>query len=65
MRKFKGITLILIILVSLGAFSPFLQAGKCEEALSLCLHDPINQLTLTGPVSCGLGYLFCKKYIES
>ena len=65
MSKFKVITLILIILVCAGAFSPLLQAGKCEEAFTKCLHDPINQMTLTGPLSCGLGYLFCKKYIES
>ena len=40
--------------------------GGCELALYRCMTDPMNLMMSTeGLVYCSIGYIFCKKYIES
>jgi hypothetical protein len=49
----------------LGIGAPPLRAGVCEEALVRCLDDLYNQVFGPfGTVYCGIGFAFCKKYIE-
>ncbi|MFW6137382.1 MAG: hypothetical protein ACOC5U_04810 [Candidatus Aminicenantaceae bacterium] len=64
MKKIKGMIIIVSVAVSLAAFSPALEAGKCEDAFLKCINDPVNTMVPNGQLTCGLGYLFCKKYIE-
>jgi hypothetical protein len=43
-----------------------LKGGPCEEALNRCLDDVFTQaLGPFGTMYCGIGFAFCKKYIDS
>jgi hypothetical protein len=64
MKSAKGIVIILAVVVCLSVLSPALQAGKCEDAFSRCLKDPVMMILMTGKANCAAGYLFCKKYVE-
>jgi hypothetical protein len=49
----------------LGIGAPPVRAGVCEEALVRCLDDLYNQIFGPfGTVYCGIGFAFCKKYID-
>ncbi len=71
MKKRANFTAVfLAILVTFAAGFPAIEAeaegGVCEKALSDCLNDPMTQATAPlGPISCIVGYAFCKKYIDS
>ena len=57
--------LALILGLGLGIGAPGLRAGVCEEAVLRCLDDLYNQvLGPFGAVYCGIGFAFCKKYID-
>lgn len=61
----KKIVFLLAVFVFLFSFnSSFLKAGDCEKAFFKCLYDPFLVNTLFAPIYCGIGYIFCKKYIE-
>lgn len=42
----------------------YVEAAGCEDALVRCMYDPINSVTFGGAIYCGIGYLFCKKYMS-
>jgi len=69
-RRFGKLTatalLALILGLGLGIGAPpQLRASVCEEALFRCLDDFFNQvLGPFGTVYCGIGFAFCKKYID-
>lgn len=51
------------LLLGLQAFA--LRGGPCEEALDRCLDDIYTQAFGSfGMVYCGIGFAFCKKYID-
>ena len=57
--------LVLILGFGLGLGAPEVRAGVCEEALFRCVDDFYNQvLGPFGTVYCGIGFAFCKKYID-
>jgi hypothetical protein len=57
--------LALILGLGLGFGAPEVRAGVCDEALWRCLDDLYNQvLGPFGTVYCGIGFAFCKKYID-
>lgn len=61
----KKVTLIVVVFLLFSHFSGlFLELHSCERAFFRCLRDPFTKISLTGPIYCGIGYLFCKKYIE-
>lgn len=43
--------------------SSLLEAGRCERALVRCFNDAFVMTFFAGGFYCGLGYVFCKKYI--
>jgi len=50
---------------SLGLQAEVLPANVCEKAFFECFMDPLNNaLPFFGPIYCGIGYAFCKKYID-
>ena len=62
-RMSAGIVLAILIALTLGSVG--FAAGICEEALLLCFYDPYKvALGYIGLVECGLGYIFCKQYID-
>lgn len=64
-KKMWGIVLTLAVMLCVLEAIP-LQAGRiCEDALMRCLDDPFNQaIGYIGTVYCGIGWAFCKKYID-
>lgn len=63
-RSMKKITLILIVLALIFNLSwTSLEAGSCEEAFAICFVGYTPNLTDVGVAYCGIGYLFCKKYL--
>jgi len=68
-KRASFIAVFLAILVTFAAGFPCIEAeaeaGVCEKALSDCLNDIVTQATAPfGPISCFIGYTFCKKYID-
>jgi len=62
--KKKVITLVTFLMIFglvLGFALPDLHAGSCEDAYTRCLltvgYSPVSMY-------CGIGWVFCKKYIE-
>lgn len=62
----KAAVIVLLLLgLGLGFGAPDLRAGVCEEALFRCLGDFYSQvLGAFGTVYCGIGFAFCKKFID-
>jgi hypothetical protein len=64
----KAIALIALAAFLAAALAPGLGAGICEEAFVRCVYDPdLNQFfNFMGslPIFCGLGYVFCKTYVD-
>jgi len=55
---------LFICLMLFSFFSVYLEAGRCEDAFSVCW----GYFWLIGPaglVYCGAGYLFCLKYLRA
>jgi hypothetical protein len=66
-RKIGKMTAAALIFVSLflGLQAFALRGGTCEEALGRCLDDIFTQaIGPFGTVYCGIGFAFCKKYID-
>jgi hypothetical protein len=61
----KGLAIFLVLGLIATAGAGFLEAGICWDAFLRCLDDPINQLSLGGPVICFGGVSFCYRFIES
>ncbi len=69
-KKFKktvGVVLLLAMLVVfLNTSFAAEEVDGCKLALYRCMTDPMNLMFSTeGLVYCSIGYIFCKKYIES
>ena len=65
----QTIALLVCLLVASGSFLGLIAAepgaGICERAFFECLTDPLNQaMGYLGMIYCGIGYAFCKKYID-
>ena len=63
LKKKTALAMVFVALFFCAAMMD-LRAGACEDALFRCLDDPFWQATLSGPIYCAAGYLFCKKYVE-
>ena len=66
-RKIGKATAAGLIFLSLFlGFQAFtLRGGPCEEALGRCFDDIFTQAFASfGIVYCGIGFAFCKKYID-
>jgi hypothetical protein len=54
-------TILMIVGLVFGVTVTGLHAGRCEDAYKKCLstigYSPVS-------IHCGIGYVFCKKYIE-
>jgi hypothetical protein len=65
---FRPAAFLLLAAAGLAALVPGLSAGICEESFIRCVYDPdlILYLPIMGshPLYCGLGYVFCKVYVE-
>jgi hypothetical protein len=59
----KTCLLLLAFCLLFALQTAYVEAGSCEEGLVRCMYDPINSVTYGGAIYCGIGYLFCKKYI--
>ena len=56
---------VVAVLILFFSLSPsFLEAGECEVGLSLCWFDYF-WLPDVAIFYCGVGYIFCKKYVEN
>jgi len=63
-KNTKKAVFVLAVLVLFFSLSPsFLEASECEVGLSLCWFDYM-WFPDVAVFYCGLGYMFCKKYIE-
>jgi hypothetical protein len=63
--KGKGwIYAVVFCVLFCSLFAVDMHAGECENALARCIDDPYWHMSLSGPVYCAVGYLFCKKYVE-
>jgi hypothetical protein len=65
--RFGKATVIALLLLGLGLGlgTLDLRANVCEEALVRCLDDFYTQvLGGLGTVYCGIGFAFCKKFID-
>jgi len=57
----KKSALLMIAVALFMAFGGFcLHAGPCEDGLARCMAE----MGWTSPLYCGVGWVFCKKYIE-
>lgn len=56
-KKLMPVMLFVIIFAGLGGLC--LHAGTCEDAFARCMVD----VGWTSPLYCGVGWVFCKKYI--
>ena len=68
-RKFRKATAVVLLVLGLGLGlgigAADLRANACEEALVRCLDDFFNQvLGAFGTGYCGIGFAFCKKFID-
>ncbi len=61
MTKTALILAVLVLVFSLNA--TFLRAMSCEMGLGLCMVDKIWAPDYA-LYYCGIGYFFCKKYVE-
>lgn len=60
----KGALGLFICLMLFGFFSIYLEAGRCDDAFSMCM----DEFWWLGPFEllyCGPGYLFCLKYLSA
>lgn len=65
-RHVKGFVFGFIVLMFLTNFSiAGIKPGPCEIALLRCIQDPFWMGLSEGVFHCALGYIFCKKYIDS
>ncbi len=55
------ITVLVALVLLSGAVG--VQAGRCEQALDRCIHDPF-MMNMIGSLFCLNGYIFCITYIE-
>ncbi len=63
LKRFSG--LVIVTLILFGVLLPGgLNAKACEDGFMRCMSDPIYSSIHVGALYCGLGYLFCKKYVE-
>ena len=67
-KVFFLLGLITILLVFNG-FSQEREFGDCEKALGRCMFDAIKHLPnfvrfYNGVAYCGIGYVFCLKYLD-
>lgn len=63
-RTINRTSLLLVVFCLVFALHVgYVGAASCEDGLVRCMHDPINTVTYGGGIYCGIGYLFCKKYI--
>lgn len=63
-RSMKKITLVLIVFALIFNLSwTSLKAGACEDAFAICFMGYTPGFTDLGAAYCGIGYLFCKKYL--
>lgn len=64
-RQFRKGFIVWLAVLSLFFFlnSSLLEARSCERALVKCLDDAFVMTSFAGGFYCGLGYVFCKKYI--
>jgi hypothetical protein len=68
-RRFGKVTAVALLVLGLGLGLGIgavdLRANVCEEALVRCMDDFFNQvLGGFGMVYCGIGFAFCKKFID-
>jgi hypothetical protein len=67
-RRLRAAAFLLLAAGFLAILAPGIHAAVCEEAFIRCIYDPdVNQFMNfmgSGVIYCGLGYVFCKKYIE-
>ncbi len=64
-KKMKRVAFVLAVLVLIFSLSTsFLEASDCELGLALCWFDYMS-LPEIAVFYCGIGYIFCKKYIEN
>ncbi len=65
-KKFRKISFLLVgLILFLGMSALYVQAKECENAFLKCARDPVVMTSLVGGLYCGIGYIFCKKYIEN
>lgn len=63
----KMVKIVLILAVFALIFNlnvTFLEASNCEMAFAECFMEHVYHFADFGVVYCGVGYFFCKKYIE-
>lgn len=63
-NRMKRIALILAVFALIFSLDcSFLEAWSCEEAFALCFLDYVYYMADFGVVYCGIGYIFCRKYM--
>lgn len=63
-KSMKKVTLILIVFALILNLSWTSLEGSCEEAFAICFIGYVPDFADLGAVYCGIGYFFCKKYLE-
>jgi len=62
-KKLSGVVILTVILS--GFFLPGrLNAKACEDGFMRCMANPVYSSIHIGALYCGLGYLFCVKYVD-
>lgn len=64
LRRNHPIVIFVLVAAIFFAGTAGVQAGRCEQALQRCLHDPL-WMNMIGSLFCLNGYIFCKTYIEN
>lgn len=66
--RFRSAAFLVLAAGLLAILAPGLGAGVCEEAFVRCFYDPniiqFFNFMGTGGFYCGLGYVFCRTYVE-
>lgn len=62
-KKIGGVVVLTLALASL-ILPGRLDAMACEDGFNRCMSNPVYSSIHVGTLYCGLGYLFCKKYVE-
>jgi len=63
LKKFSGLVILTAILS--GFLLPGrLNAKACEDGFMRCMSNPVSSSIHIGALYCGLGYLFCVKYVD-
>lgn len=63
-KRLKKVTIILVIFALVYGIQAIpMHARSCEEAFFLCWDD-YHWMSYIGVVYCGVGYMFCKKYVQ-